>query len=266
VREAEAMLGLARHVHRRTRELASREAVSQAQQDRVAAELAVAEAKLDVARVALERTRVRAPFDGVVGSRLVAPGDRVTSKDAIVQIDAVDRLQVSFGISEFGILFAREGAPVEIRVAPYPDAVFPGQVFYVSPALDPATRRVVVKAWVGNADRRLRPGLFANVDLEIARRDGALVVPESAVVFDREGTYVWKVDAEQVAQRVPVQVGLRKGGRVEVKLGLQPGDAVVTTGTHKVVAGKKVALADGPVAADRAQQETPRAAGSGQGT
>jgi len=265
LREAEANLVLARHVHQRTRELAAREAASAAQQDRVAAELAVAGARVDVARVAYDRTRVRAPFDGVVGSRLVSPGDRITAKDPLVQIDAVERLQVTFAISENGILFAREGAPVELHVSPYPEEVFPGQVYYVSPALDPATRRVIVKAWVPNADRRLRPGLFANVDLEVARREGALVVPESAVVFDREGTYVWKLDAEQVAARIPIEVGLRKHGRVEVRLGLQSGDTIVATGTHKVMAGRKVALA-APHSMGQAQQGAPAGAAAGEGT
>ena len=265
LREAEANLALARHVATRTRELANREAVSEAQQDRVAADLAVAEARVDVARVALDRTRVRAPFDGVVGMRLVAPGDRVTNKDALVQIDAVDRLQVTFAIAEVGILFARVGAPVQIRVAPYPDQVFPGEVFFVSPSIEPATRRVIVKAWVPNAERRLRPGLFADVDLEVGQREQALVVPESAVVFDREGTYVWKLDAENVPAKVPVQIGLRRNGRVEVTLGLRPGDTIVTTGTHKVMAGKKVALA-APLSMGQARGGAPRGGPAGEGT
>jgi len=265
LREAEANLRLARHMFERTKELATREAVSQAQQDRVAADLAVAEARVDLARVGLERTRVRAPFDGVVGMRLVSPGGRVASKDALVQIDAVDRLQVTFAMSERGILVAREGAPVELHVSPYPGEVFPGEVFFISPALDPATRRVIVKAWVPNSDRRLRPGLFANVDLEVGQRENALLVPESAVVFDQEGTYVWRLDGERVASRVPVELGLRKPGVVEVQLGLKPGDTIVSAGTHKVVAGKKVALVATP-SLGQARGGAPAEAAAGQGT
>lgn len=263
--EAEATLRLARHVHKRTRELATRDAVSEAQRDRVAADLAVAEARVDVARVALERTRIRAPFDGVVGMRLVAPGDRITAKDALLQIDAVDRLQVTFGIAEVGILFARVGAPVEVRVSPYPQELFPGEVFFVSPSIEPATRRVLLKAWIPNQHRRLRPGLFANIDLEVGERERAIVVPESAVVFDREGTYVWKLDEEQVPSRIPVQLGLRREGRVEVTLGLQPGDTIVVSGTHKVMDGRKVALT-APLSTGQARQRAPESASVGEGT
>ena len=263
--EAEATLALARHVHERTKELATRDAVSQARKDQVAADLAVADARVDVARVALARTRVRAPFDGMVGMRLVGPGARVTAKDPLVQIDAVDRLQVTFGIAEVGILFAHVGAPVEVRVNPYPEEIFPGEVFFVSPSIEAASRRVLVKAWVPNQHRRLRPGLFANIDLEVGRRENALIVPESAVVFDREGTYVWKLDAEQVPAKIPVQLGLRRNGRVEVTLGLQPGDTIVTTGTHKVTAGKKVALA-APLSTGQANQGAPGGGSAGEGT
>ena len=116
-----------------------------------------------------------------------------------------------------------------------------------------------------NPHRKLRPGLFANIDLEVGERESAIVVPESAIVFDREGTYVWKLDADQVATRVPVELGLRRAGRVEVTLGLQPGDTIVVSGTHKVMAGKPVAVA-APLSAGQAQQRAPGSAPVGEGT
>lgn len=243
LREALAMKALAKEEYDRTQKLASRDATSLAQKDRAAAELEVARARVDLARVALDRTEIRAPFDGVVGMRLVSPGDRVTDEIPLVRIDAVDRLQVSFAVSEQGVAFANLRVPVEVRVLPYPGESFPGEVFFASPTLDPATRRIVFKAWVPNPDGRLRPGLFANVDVEIARREGALLVPESAVVFDRQGTYVWRVDGDQTAARIPVELGLRKDGRVEVTMGLRPGDTVVTAGTHKVSQGRRLRAA-----------------------
>ncbi len=243
--EAEANLALAREVYDRTHKLATRDAASLAAKDEAVAQLAVAKARVELAAVALARSEIRAPFSGVLGQRLVSPGDRVTDETPLVQLDAIDRLQVSFAITELGILFAREGTAVDVQVAPYPGEIFPGQVFFVSPTLDPATRRIVAKAWVDNADRRLRAGLFASVDMEVDRREDAILVPESAVVFDRKGTYVWKVLEGDVATRVPIEVGLRQGGRVEVKLGLRSGDRIVTTGTHKVKEGKKL-VAAGP--------------------
>jgi membrane fusion protein (multidrug efflux system) len=191
-------------------------------------------------------------------------GDRIEDDTPLVRIDAVDRLQVVYAITELGIRFTRVGRPVEVQVAPYPGEVFPGEVFFVSPTLDPNTRRIIAKAWVDNADRRLRAGLFATIDMEVARRDGAIQVSEAAVVFDQRGSYVWKVQEDGTAVRVPVETGLRRDGRVEITLGLQPGDTIVSAGVHKVEAGKKlVAAVPDPASKGQAAREVPAAAGEG---
>jgi membrane fusion protein (multidrug efflux system) len=265
LRVAKANLALARDIFKRTQQLMTRDAASLAQKDRAESELEVARARVSLAQLQLQRTEIRAPFDGVVGVRLVDPGDRVTDETPLVQIDAVDRLQVLFAISEQGVAFARTGVPLELRVLPYPGEVFHGEIFFVSPTLDPTTRRMILKGWVPNEDGRLRAGLFANVDLEIATRENALLVPEPAVVVDRNGPYVWRLGEDDTATRVPVELGLRKGGRVEVTLGLRPGDTIVVAGTHKVADGKKlVAAASG--ARSTASHDTPPAVSAGEGT
>ena len=70
----------------------------------------------------VQRTQIRAPFDGVVATRLVSPGDRVEPEDALVQIDSIDRLQVVFALSERYVAEARTGVPVPVRVVAYPGA------------------------------------------------------------------------------------------------------------------------------------------------
>lgn len=267
LREAEANLSLAKGVFNRTERLAKRNAASQAAQDQARAELGVARARVEIAKVEIDRTQIRAPFDGVSGLRLVTRGDRIEDDTPIVQVDAVDQLQVSFAISEVGILFTRVGTAVEVKVAPYPNEIFPGEVFFVSPTLDPATRRIIVKAWVPNQDRRLRAGLFANVEMQIDQRENAILVPESAIVFDRQGTYVWKIDTESVAGKVPVETGLRRDGTVEVTLGLRSGERIVSTGTHKVKEGEKVVEAVArPGPTGQARNAPVTGSGAGEGT
>ena len=151
--------------------------------------------------------------------------------------------------------------PLKIKVAPYPEERFAGEVYFVSPTLEAEGRRILVKAWIPNPERRLRPGLFAEIEAEIERRDDALLLPDSALVYDLEGTFVWKVDQESRAHRVPVEIGLRQQGRVEVAKGLAPGDVVVAAGIHKVKEGQRVrAAGDGahPVAAEDADESAER--------
>jgi membrane fusion protein, multidrug efflux system len=265
LREAEAHRDLARLRWQRAKELASRDASSAAASDAARAEWEVARARVDLARVELERTRIRAPFDGVVGQREVDPGARVEEEDPLVRVDAVDRLQLTFAISDEGLSFARPGMKVQVWVRPYPGEKFPGEVFFVSPTLDPRNRRIWVKAWIDNPDGRLVPGLFANVDLEVRRRERAIVLPESAVALDHQGPYVWKVDEENRVTRMPVEVGVRERGVVEIVQGLPAGTRVVTAGTNKVSEGVEIREAENPLIG-RAGSTAPEGSLIGEGT
>lgn len=244
VHEAEANVALAEETHARTKTLAGRNVMAAAQLDKARAELAAARARLELARVALDRTTIRAPFDGRMGARRVSPGDRVDTREMLATIHAVARLQLVFTVPEIGVPLARTGALVSIRVAAFPDESFAGEVFFVSPALDPRTRRLSLKAWVPNPDRRLRPGMFANIRFQTGTPSQAIVVPEEAVAYDSSGSFVWRVGEDRRAERVSVELGARRDGLVEVRSGVRPGDRIVSGGTHKVVAGGEVVPAE----------------------
>ncbi len=235
--EATAARVLAEQAYGRARPLAGGGVLSAAELDRVTAELTAARAREDLARVALARTAIRAPFAGVLGPRLVSPGDRVTPETPLVQLDAVDRLKLVFTVPEMAVPLVRPQVDVTLTVAPFPDETFPGRVYFVSPTLDPESRRLLLKAHVPNPARRLRPGHFAKIRVEAAERDDALVVPASALVQEAGGTFVWRIQADGTAVRVPVEVGLRRADSVEIVSGIAAGDRIVSAGTHKVVPG-----------------------------
>lgn len=265
LREAEANRNLARERWNRAKQLVSRDASSLAARDVAQAELEIAEARVELARLQLDRTRIRAPFDGVVGRRFVDIGARVDQDTELVRVDAIERLELNFGISDEGLSLARVGMKAHARVRAYPGERFSGEVFFVSPTLDPRNRRIWVKAWIPNEDHRLRPGLFANVELELRRIENAIVVPESAVGVDRRGPFVWKVDAEQRATRLPIETGLRERGVVEVVQGLAAGTEIVTAGVHKVSEGSPVEVSVDPLVG-RAGQTPPEGSLIGEGT
>jgi membrane fusion protein (multidrug efflux system) len=237
LREMRAELALARDVHQRTQALSRSEVAAEAELERARTRVEAAEAAVESARVVLSRTRIAAPFDGALGARHVSPGDWVEAGAALVQLDALDRLQLQFSLPESAVGLARGGLRVGVSVAPYPEERFAGEVYFVSPTLDPDSRRLELKAWVPNGEGRLRPGLFARVHLEVERTERALSVVESAVVYDQHGAFVWRVGADSTAERVPVELGPRRAGRVLVRRGLAAGDTVVTAGTHKVYPG-----------------------------
>lgn len=242
--EAAAQRALAADEFERTRLLASRNAAAEIQLERDRARLAVATAREERYRAELERTRIRAPFDGRVGARLVSPGARVTPDDALVRIDAVDPMELVFTIPEAALPLARIGARFELEVAAYPGRRFPGEVSFVAPSVESANRRILIKGRVPNPDEALLPGMFATVQAELGERE-AFLVPEEAIVTDPRGFFVWRIGSDDGAERVPVELGAREGARVEVRADLRAGDRIVTAGTHKVREGERVT----PVAA-----------------
>jgi len=255
--EADAALLLAEDDFKRAQSLAQQRTLSPAELDAATARLNAARARRDLAQVALDRTEIRAPFDGVIGARLVSPGDRVDTDTELVRIDALSRLRLVFSVPEVAVALARVGLPLEITVAALPDQTFPGEVYFVAPSLEPANRRLLIKAFVPNEERRLRPGFFANVLLRLPERPDALVVPESAITYDAAGPFVWRVDDAGIASHVPVGLGTRRRGQVEVTRGLAPGDRIVSAGTHKVVSGGRVRAATAGVAAPDARADAP---------
>jgi membrane fusion protein (multidrug efflux system) len=254
LREAEAQIVLTEQAWRRAETLSKSGVLSAADLDLARANRDAARARLDLARIEFERTQIRAPFAGMLGPRLVSPGDRITDQTELVQIDAVARLKVTFTVPEPAVPMVRVGQTATVRVAPFPDERVPARVFFVAPALDPASRRLTLKAEIDNAARKLRPGMFASIQLATARRPDALVIPESAVVWDTQGPFVWRVDDDHTAARASVQLGVRHDGLVEVTQGLSAGDRIVSAGTNKVIPGRAVATAEPPAKAqgDRA--------------
>jgi len=241
--EARAQIVLAEQVHQRASTLAGEGVLSASELDRAISERNAARARAELAQVALDRTRIHAPFDGVLGARLVSPGDRIAPETSLVQIDATARLKLAFTVPERTVPLLRTGLSVQVRVASFPERRFPGEVFFVAPVVSPQNRRLLAKAYLANPERLLKPGMFATIDLETTARIEALLVPESAIAYDATGPYVWRLDPENVAQRVPVSLGTRREGRIEVVRGLATGERIVASGTHKVTQGQPVVIA-----------------------
>ncbi|MBW2229022.1 MAG: efflux RND transporter periplasmic adaptor subunit [Deltaproteobacteria bacterium] len=238
--EAQAAERLARDIFERTQTLTSRDISSMARHTEAAAKLDQTRAQVELAQVDLDRTRIRAPFDGVAGSLFVGPGEWVKPETGLVSIEAIEKLQILIAIPEPSIALAHIGGKIHIRVVAYPEERFAGEVFFISPSVDRATRRLIAKAWIPNTGNRLKPGMFANVDVLVFEKEWALTVPEASIVYDRNGTYVWRVDADDRAEKVPVEMGIRQAGRVEILAGLAERDLVIAAGVNKVMAGNLV--------------------------
>ncbi len=237
--EATARVALAEDQFGRTERLARERAAAAAQLERHRAELEMARAQLSLARVELDRTRITAPFSGHIGRRRVSPGARIEPDDVLVRLDTIDPIDMETAVPEWALPLMQVGAHLDLEVVAYPGRKFPAVITFVAPSVEEAGRRVPIKARAENSEALLRPGMFADILVDLGRRD-TILLPLEAVMNDADGAFVWRVGEGEVIERATVTVGARDGARVEVREGLVEGDRVVTAGTHKVFPGATV--------------------------
>jgi membrane fusion protein (multidrug efflux system) len=245
--QSEAGAVEARRQTERIRLLHRRNAVSKSQLDEAETALLVAKAdaaaqraQLGVAEQALDDATVCAPFDGVVGRRLVSEGDFVQVGTRLVEIVSLDPIQVVFHLAEIDSGRVAVGQRVNVTVAPFPEEVFVASVDVVYPTIDPESRTLRVKATLENPGGRLRPGLFARADLGIRARSGVPMVPEEAVLQRSDGSVVFRLYGGERVERRVVATGEFRDGMIEIRNGLAVGDVVVTRGQTDLIDGAVV--------------------------
>ncbi|MBL8660419.1 MAG: efflux RND transporter periplasmic adaptor subunit, partial [Rhodospirillales bacterium] len=205
-------------------------------------------AKVDLAEARLDKTRITAPFSGMIGLRRVSVGDYVSSGEDLVNLESIDPIKVDFRIAERHLSDLRAGQELELEVDAYPGRRFRGRVFAVDPQVDPGGRSIALRAEVPNPDGLLRPGLFSRIRLVLNVRDDAITVPEQAIIPVGEERYVFTV-VDGKAVKTKITLGQRGPGWVEVTRGLSAGDVVVTAGQLKIREGSAVeVMAPTPVA------------------
>lgn len=245
LKQAQAQAGIARTNLQRSRELLAQGFVSQSAVDQNAAALDVAEAQVALTLAQLARMHVVAPFDATAGIRRVDLGDYVREGADLVNLENLTVLTVDFSVPERYLSRLKAGQDVRVTVDAMPERVFEGRVDALDSAVDADGRALLVRARVDNPGDLLRPGMFARPQVVFAVREGAVTVPEEALVPRGSRQFVYKVvdtgDGRRTAQQVEAQIGLRLPGRVELLEGVAAGDLVVTAG-HERLRGGEVAV------------------------
>jgi membrane fusion protein (multidrug efflux system) len=239
VDQVQAALALSQANHERAVDLLRRNAGTTKARDEALAELRTNEAALHLAGARLEKTVIKAPFEGVVGLRKVSVGDFVGVGQDMVNLEQIDPLKADFRVAEIYLGAVRRGQRIELNVDAFPGQSFTGEVFAIDPLIDESGRSILLRARLPNPDGILRPGLFARVTLVLNEREDAIQVPEQALVPQGADQYVFRV-VDGKAAFTKVTVGIRRDGMVEIVDGLGPDDEVVTAGQLKIRDGAPV--------------------------
>lgn len=206
-------------------------------------ELSASRARAASARQQLQRTLVRAPFDGVVSERKVSNGDTASAGKELVKIIDPSSMRFAGRVSADKIAMVKTGQAVNFRINGYSGQEFHGKVMRVDPAANDVTRQVEVLVAFADATQPRVSGLYAEGNIEAATVN-ALMLPEAAVVKAGDKAFAWKIKGKTLA-RVDLLIGQRDGrtGNYEVRSGLAAGDIVMRNPSSNFKDGQVIEMA-----------------------
>lgn len=239
VRLAEVAVKEASRQLRRLEKLAPKGAASVARLETAQTNLESANLRLDQARADLRDRAVYAPFDGVIGLTAIDVGDRITAETPIATLDDRAFIDVAFNLPEEYAPKIGIGSLVTVRPRTMRERTIEGTISATGSRIDPVTRSLTVKAEIPNANDALRPGTSFEVRVDFVGRSYPSV-REVAVLWSRDGAYVWRVKDDR-AQKVFVKIVRRDGGRILLRGALKVGDHVVVEGVQGLRQGQRVA-------------------------
>lgn len=220
----------------RQKQLLAREAISQEEYDIALNQFNTALSDISLVEAQLSKTVIRAPFNGILGLRLVSEGSVISTADMLVSLVNIDPIKIEFSIPERYANQVTVGSPVYFTNETSTEEV-EGQVYAFEPQVDLATRTLKLRAQSSNKDRRFLPGMFVKIRFILEVTEDALLVPAESVIPELSGYKVFVVGADGNAEERIVEIGTRTDSQVQVLNGLNEGDLVLTTGVMQVRQG-----------------------------
>lgn len=218
--------------------------------------LTEAKSRLDAARAKqaeveaeMAYATIEAPFDGVVTSRAIDPGDMVYQASSpkggnqpLLRVAEVDRIRLKTYVPERESAWVDPGDPATVVFDALSGQVFTGQVARTAQALEPSTRTMLVEIDLPNVDGRIRPGYYGQARIVLEKREQALALPSSAVQFDDGGSFVYVVTTGDTVRKTPVGIGLGSAGWTEIVSGVGAGERVVASAARGLTDGASVSV------------------------
>jgi cobalt-zinc-cadmium efflux system membrane fusion protein len=178
-------------------------------------------------------TTIFSPITGTVVQRKIGPGQYVNSgaSDPVFVIGDLSTVWLTAFVRETDAAMVSVGQEIAFNVLALPGRPLTARIDYVSAAIDPATRRLLVRATVANKDGRLKPEMFANVTIYSGKDHPAIGVPKQALIYEGDQVRLWVVHEDKSIELRQIKTGLTNGDLVEIEGNLKPGEQIVTKGS-----------------------------------
>lgn len=251
LRAAEATAALAKANLSRARDLRQNGTNSPAELDAADAEAKQAEAQVENIRALIAKKTIRAPFAGRLGIRLVNLGQNLREGDTITTLQTLDPIYVNFALPQQRLSQVSVGAVVRVKTDAAPGQTFEGKITAISPEIDATSRNIRLQATLANQAEKLRPGMYASVEVVLPEQRKVLMIPVTAVLPAPYGDSVFIIDDKKdeksgktgkFLRQQFIRVSGTQGDFVNVVDGLKAGDSIVTAGVFKVRPGMAVVV------------------------
>lgn len=242
LRKAESKVKLIEDREARQKQLAQNQMISQEDYESTLNDLQASKAEYDLIKAQIDKTEIKAPFNGVIGLREVSEGTFVTTSTLIARLQNLSNLKIDFSIPQKYASLVKIGDEVVFRLSGS-DYQYKAKIYAIEPKIDPSTRTLKLRAICTANYKNLFPGAFANVEVNLKETEQAILIPTVAVVPELKGQSVYLFKGGVVSSKM-VELGLREEKRVQVISGLTEGDTVITSGILQIRPGAKVKITE----------------------
>ena len=247
LKSLKAMADLAKVINERDSQQLAIQAISKNVFDTSAADAKSKLAQVESQTALVAKKNLKAPFSGRVGIVSINPGQYLNSGDKLLTLQTLDPIFVDFNLPQNNAEQIQVGQEVVVTTDAFKDASFTGKITAISPKVDTNTRNIQVEAKLANPDKKVLPGMFANVNIKVGEQIKLLTLPQTAVTYNPYGSTVFvakptgKKDKQGKpvleAQQVFVTTGATRGDQVAILKGVEEGATVVTSGQLKLKNG-----------------------------
>jgi membrane fusion protein (multidrug efflux system) len=245
----EAKLAFAKIDLTRKKELIAKKAIAPSDLDTAETGLRQQEAMVQSAKALIGRKRITAPFDGVIGIRQVSLGQYLNPGAMIAPLQSFDPIYVEFSLPQQHLASLSEGKKIRVRAAGI-ESEFEGEITAIDSRVDESTRNIVVQGTLSNPERKLRSGMFVNVEVLLPTQEGVIAIPSSSISYATYGDSVFVLKDGQtldgkpskVVKQVTVRLGATRGDQVTIASGLKAGDEIATGGVFRLQNGAPVQI------------------------
>ena len=242
-----ALADLAQVINERDRQQLEIQAISKNVFDTSKADAKSKQAQVEQQTALVAKKNLKAPFSGRVGIVMINPGQFVNPGDKLLTLQTLDPIFVDFNLPQSNAEQIQVGQEIVVTTDAFKDASFTGKISAVSPKVDANTRNIQIEAKLANPDKKILPGMFANVNIKLGEQVKMLTLPQTAVTYNPYGSTVFiakptgKKDKQGKpaleAQQVFVTTGPTRGDQVAILKGVDEGATVVTSGQLKLKNG-----------------------------